>query len=448
MSATTQQEQKPQATKRKEQQVDAADFFGKNATTDGSKTTSDFIKKFNQNKVEEIEAAQAEAEEKGTLPVQTNKSPLQLQREMAKDGVEINDGIEDDPGSRQRQDEKKPKGQFVRNLIEEKKKLQGQLDGIKKEGETDKATIKQLQEQLNEITNGEDISKVREKLNKETERISELETKYKGEIDGLQQKLNFRDFQEDPKFIRDFVAPIANEHSAIMEVLKGDSDAIMTFERIKTANDDVYRAKTKEDRESAIERRDTLRNELLNGIEPWKQGQIATPLLKMLKATGNYHNAIANWQKERERILEETKQEGERAQRDHLAKWHGSYKAQGTKVEEESTIPENVQKYMEKEGITFDLSEDERTALLATQQAKGEANIDDTNRLIHQGRVYGKMKAQVEALTKMLKERDDYIDSLKGSSGNKSITGRTEKTEQKPTGAMSFVQAWNKKHGR
>jgi vacuolar-type H+-ATPase subunit I/STV1 len=71
---------------------------------------------------------------------------------------------------------------------------------------------------------------------------------------------------------------------------------------------------------------------------------------------------------------------------------------------------------MKEKGIKYDLSKDESIALAATQQSSESASVEDMNRLIHQGRSYQKIQAQLKAYQEMVKEKDEYIAKLKGSS--------------------------------
>ena len=71
---------------------------------------------------------------------------------------------------------------------------------------------------------------------------------------------------------------------------------------------------------------------------------------------------------------------------------------------------------MKEKGISYDTSRDDAIALSATQQSNEEASVDEMNRLINQGRAYKKLQAQVKALQEMVKEKDSYINKLKGAS--------------------------------
>jgi hypothetical protein len=57
------------------------------------------------------------------------------------------------------------------------------------------------------------------------------------------------------------------------------------------------------------------------------------------------------------------------------------------------------------------------------------------NRLIHQGRAYQKLQAQLKAYQEMVKEKDEYISQLKGSSRITSSPSATD--SQKPRMSIS-----------
>jgi len=431
MSATT-TEQK--AETKKEAPTNGEDFFGKKAVVDGNKKTADFIAKFQG---EQQKALESQPEPSRTL------SPLEQQRRerVEEEGEHHEDDVKlkDLP--------KKEKGAFVPRMLEEKKALETNLQKAQQELAAAQEELKAFKEK-GVAGDPKELETLRNQLNEATTKLTEKETEYTKTVESLQSKINFRDIQEDPKFVKDYVKPIADAHSEIIDAIKNDMESMLAFDRIKAANDRIYIAKTAEDRQKAQQERDAIREELMGGLQPWQQAEVSSPLKAMFRATDNYHKALGNWVETRKRIIQETEEEGKRARGEFIGKWHTSYKAQGAKLEEETAIPEDVQKYMEKEGIAFDLSKDERVALLATQQAEGEASIDDTNRLVHQGRMFSKLQAHIKALTKLVEEKEQYIGELKGSSGDRSNRNRSEQSSGKPEGVNGFLSAWNKKHGR
>jgi vacuolar-type H+-ATPase subunit I/STV1 len=90
---------------------------------------------------------------------------------------------------------------------------------------------------------------------------------------------------------------------------------------------------------------------------------------------------------------------------------------------------------MKEKGIKFDISRDEAIALSATQQSSESASVEDMNRLIHQGRAYQKIQAQLKAYQEMVREKDEYIAKLKGSSRISSNPSASD--SQKPRVSMT-----------
>jgi protein required for attachment to host cells len=82
--------------------------------------------------------------------------------------------------------------------------------------------------------------------------------------------------------------------------------------------------------------------------------------------------------------------------------------------------------------------------LAATQQTNEQASVEDMNRLIHQGRAYQKIQAQLKAYQEMVKEKDDYIAQLKGSSRISSSSSASD--SQKPR--MSIAEGLASKLAR
>ena len=96
---------------------------------------------------------------------------------------------------------------------------------------------------------------------------------------------------------------------------------------------------------------------------------------------------------------------------------------------------------MKDKGITFDTSRDEAIALAATQQSSDPASVDEMNRLIHQGRAYKKLQALVKAQSEMLKEKDDYINKLKGASRLEGTPRSTTDSQPKRMNASEGLAA-------
>jgi len=99
---------------------------------------------------------------------------------------------------------------------------------------------------------------------------------------------------------------------------------------------------------------------------------------------------------------------------------------------------------MKDKGIKFDTSKDDAVALAATQQSDEPATVDDMNRLINQGRVYKKLQALVKAQQEMIREKDEYISKLKGSSSVNS----TSTTTDAPTRKLTLSEGLAAKLGR
>lgn len=403
----------------------AEDFFGKAPPVKG--TTEEFLKKFAVGQRENLENTNQKID---ALP---KAEPNQ---------EEIEQKQVDDARIEERTNQRKLG--FVKSKIEEARTLKAERDNLAKAKSDADAEIESLKKQIAEAKTVSEDKELREQLNRATEERTNLEIENKKVIDSLQARLDFQDIQQNPVFIKDFVAPIRTAHESIVKAIGRDRQAMEAFSRVKNANDGLYRAKNDAEREAAEQQLDSAREEFIACLPEYRKYMVDAKVEDLIGATQNYNKALVNWASEKTRIVKQTEQEQQRARENFLSTWKESYKKQGEAIESEISIDPEVEEYMKTNKIDFDLSKDERVALIATQQAEGDATPDDTNRLIQQGRVYNKSLAIIKALKGMLKEKDDYISQLKGSTGREDSPRKkvTQETDQKPNGLNGFLSKW------
>jgi hypothetical protein len=145
-----------------------------------------------------------------------------------------------------------------------------------------------------------------------------------------------------------------------------------------------------------------------------------------MKATEVHAQALYEFENTKQEITRNAKQRELETRTKFINTWRDSYKNQAQEIEKEVSISDDLATYMKEKGIKFDTTKDDAIALAATQQSDEPASVDDMNRLINQGRAYKKLQALVKAQAEMLKEKDDYISKLKGSSRLESTASVTD----------------------
>jgi len=329
----------------------------------------------------------------------------------------------------------KKKG-FVERQIEENRKLKEELEKYRKEEVPKFETkIQELERMVSESTSTKEANHYQEQLNKANQEKLEVEQQLSEQIKDLRGKLDFHDITSNPDFKKNYLDPIKNTYDGARQLLANDPTLLSTFSRAVNANSSIFNAASEEDRRAAEIDRDQAFEEITNSLSQFKQYQFAEQVNSFIKATNNHHSALVNFEETKQNILQTSKQREQDGRNKYLNQWKEGYKNTQQEIDNATAIPDAVADYMKEKGIKYDLSRDEAIALAATQQSNEQASVEDMNRLINQGRAYQKLQAQLKAYQEMVKEKDDYISQLKGSSRISSSPSSTD--SQKPRMSMT-----------
>jgi hypothetical protein len=325
--------------------------------------------------------------------------------------------------------EKKKPG-FVQKQIEENKRLKEELEKFKSE-EIPKYTSKitELEELVKNSQSTAEANHYQEQLNHANNEKAELEANLTKEIQELRSKVEFNDITQSPDFQEKYVIPIQNSYLEAKELIGDEPQLLAIFNRGTAANAAIYAAQTEEAKREAIRERKEAFQELTNSLDTYNQVRFVDAIKDFEKATQYHANAVADWQTTKNELTRKAKEREVATRSQFINTWRDSYKRQAQEVDSEVAIPEAIESFMKDKGITFDTSRDEAIALAATQQSDEPASVDDMNRLIHQGRAYKKMQAMLKAQNEMIKEKDDYINKLKGASR---LEGSSKATDSQP----------------
>jgi hypothetical protein len=329
----------------------------------------------------------------------------------------------------------KKKG-FVERQIEENRKLKEELEKYRKEEVPKFETkIQELERMVSESTSTKEANHYQEQLNKANQEKLEVEQQLSEQIKDLRGKLDFHDITSNPDFKKNYLDPIKNTYDGARQLLANDPTLLSTFSRAVNANASIFNAASEEDRRAAEIDRDQAFEEITNSLSQFKQYQFAEQVNSFIKATNNHHSALVNFEETKQNILQTSKQREQDGRNKYLNQWKEGYKNTQQEIDRATEIPDTIAEYMKEKGIKYDLSRDEAIALAATQQSNEQASVEDMNRLINQGRAYQKLQAQLKAYQEMVKEKDDYISQLKGSSRISSSPSATD--SQKPRMSMT-----------
>jgi hypothetical protein len=324
----------------------------------------------------------------------------------------------------------KKKG-FVERQIEENRKLKEELEKYKKdEIPRFETKIQELERLVSESKSTAETNHYQEQLNKANQEKLDVEQQLSEQIKELRGKLDFHDITSNPEFKKNYLDPIKSTYDTARQLLSNDPTLLSTFSRAVNANASIFNSASEEDRRAAEADRDQAFEEITNSLSQFKQYQFAEQVNSFIKATQGHHAALVNFEETKQNILQTAKQKEQEGRNKYLNQWREGYKNTQQEIDRATEIPDTIADYMKEKGIKFDISRDEAIALAATQQTNEQASVEDMNRLIHQGRAYQKIQAQLKAYQEMVKEKDDYIAQLKGSSRISSSSSASD--SQKP----------------
>jgi len=387
--------------------------------------TSDFLKKFSQQQSDEGK------------PSATNVGDPMLglkKHNEEEPSYEEQTGITEADITSERSGKKKG---FVERQIEENRKLKEELEKYKRDEVPKFETkIQELERLVSESTSTKETNHYQEQLNKANQEKLDVEHALSKQIQELRSKLDFHDISSNPDFQRNYVEPLKSTYESARQLLGNDPTLVSTFSRAVNANAAIYNSQTEADTQAAESDRDQAFDEITNSLSQFKQYQFAEQVNNFIKAAKSHNAALANFEETKKTIIETSKQREQEGRNKFLNTWRDSYKNTQQEIDSATSVPDEVSEYMKEKGIKYDLSRDEAIALSATQQSNEEASVEDMNRLIHQGRTYQKLQAQIKAYQQMVKEKNEYIDQLKGSSR----ISASPKTSDSPSQRMSMSE--------
>jgi hypothetical protein len=366
--------------------------------------TSDFLKKFSKQQSDEGKPSATNVGDPN-LGIAKYNEEEQSEESM---GVSESEITSDRTG--------KKKG-FVERQIEENRKLKEELEKYKKDEIPKFETkIQELERMVSESKSTAETNHYQDQLNKANQEKLEVEQQLSEQIKELRSKLDFHDITSNPDFKKNYLDPIKSTYDTARQLLSNDPTLLSTFSRAVNANASIFNSASEEDRRAAEADRDQAFEEITNSLSQFKQYQFAEQVNSFIKATQSHHSALVNFEETKQNILQTAKQKEQEGRNKYLNQWREGYKNTQQEIDRATEIPDTIADYMKEKGIKYDISRDEAIALAATQQTNEQASVEDMNRLIHQGRAYQKIQAQLKAYQEMVKEKDEYIAQLKGSS--------------------------------
>jgi hypothetical protein len=288
---------------------------------------------------------------------------------------------------------------------------------------------------VSESTSTKEANHYQDQLNKANQEKLDVEQQLSEQIKDLRGKLDFHDITSNPDFKKTYLDPIKSTYDTARQFVEHDENVLREFGNAVAANAAIFRATTEAEVASAKQARKKALEEIQPYLTDFEKYQFIEQWNKFVSHTENHHSALVNFEETKQNIIQTAKQKEQEGRNKYLNQWREGYKNTQQEIDRATEIPDVVADYMKEKGIKFDISRDEAIALAATQQTNEQASVEDMNRLIHQGRAYQKIQAQLKAYQEMVKDKDEYIAQLKGSSRISSSPSASD--SQKPRMSIS-----------
>jgi len=350
------------------------------------------------------------------------------------------EGSEDDDGgltppARQEPRSEAPsakKPSYVKTLEAEKEQIAKERDAL-----TEK--IKGFEQQLASAKKPEEIDALlKERDTAIADRESQLK-KLSEEVSTLKNKVTLYDLTEDPDFIQTYVEPINRASVEVMEIIEGNQPLIDKLTQVATLNNAWLSAgNDMEKRRRFQDQRDMLIGEISEEVPTFRKDMFLSSMRDMISLSRKRADAINNHAETFSRIQENRKSIQAEAARKTAEVWNGAFSEVSTTIESEIAPPETVRTFMETNKISDDNAIDENIASSAIKDGAKDYQPKDVARILKQGAAYKKLKAQNEALLKMLAEKDETLKELRGAGTSGEMTAGSKKTETAEEGLSSF----------
>jgi hypothetical protein len=232
----------------------------------------------------------------------------------------------------------------------------------------------------------------------------------------LQSELSFYNLESDPDFIQTVKAPREVAKTRAEKIL-GDSSMITEYRKAMNANFASLTAQDPAEQQRQAEIRDSILGDIYNSLDAFKQGQFTNIVnTAVLPAEENYVSALANHELTKQQIDANRRDTQQQQQYQTQKRWKDAYDSTAQSVAKECDIPEEVGRIIVSNKIPVDFGNDEMIAEATIRDGGSQLPVEEVTRLINQGRYFKKQQAHIKGLNALLKEQQETINKLRGSS--------------------------------
>lgn len=318
-------------------------------------------------------------------------------------------------------EERKKPGANVPQIVEAKRKAEAAL--VEKEAEIKKFTdevVPGLNTQIDalkkKIESGEFSSTREAEFQKKIEKLEgekvEVEQKMADELKKTRERLKVFDLASDPTYRAKYIVPMQESLDRIGSIIGGNQVLKQAVIRALAAQKDALNATSAEGRAEAERSRDTVLNDILEGMNPVQQRRFNAEFDKYIDLSESQAVALADNEVTARTLREENQNRAQEQAKAMIQEWDAEYQAQAPDFDKHFTLDDSIVAKMKELGLEVNKATEDKFAHGAI---RGEHGKKDVVKLIHRGRAYGVLTAANQAQAAIIAELRKTITTLQGA---------------------------------
>jgi hypothetical protein len=365
---------------------------------------------------------------KNASPHLAGGAPSQADIDLVKKNSESRHIVDDSPPEGEtpeqkaiRERQRRP-GSNVPKIVEDKRKAEQERDAAKADYEKYKT---ETETRITELQAKIDSGKLSEEREKQySDRIIDLEASIQTEREeltkknkDLQSRLSLYDIQQDPQFEKDYIDPVRNSFNDVADTLGADNDKQELLNRALMANAASLRAKTPESKRVAERERDTILSQIEEDLPGFTGKRFAAAMGDYILATKRHAQALENHEVTAQEIRERVKAQRNESFSKTIETWGRAFDNTGKAYDEELSLTKEEKDAAKELGINLD-EELKKTAVKAKKAVSGQAAMEESIELLHEGRLAPAYKARIKVQASKIAALESLVAKLrKGGTG-------------------------------
>lgn len=269
----------------------------------------------------------------------------------------------------------------------------------------------------------------------------ELETKAK-ELDELKGEFYFQNIEKDPLYIKEFVQPMNELYGEAVSLLNKAPTEVAELHKALMANSAALNAQDEQERLKQEQLRDEILGSIYDRLDSMKRDDFRSTVRDFIRKARLQAKALADREGLKKHVEQKRKQINEQQLEANKKMWTKAFKSQLDAVNEHSKIPDYLGTIMAANNI---LVNDAADKSIAEDLIFGGSKYSaaDVSKVLAQGIAYNTQVAHIAALNAKIAEQEETIKKMQGSTTTGSGRPNPAKveTEKKPETLRGFLTA-------